>query len=472
MSGRILVVDDLPANVKLLEAKLTAEYYDVVVANDGPSALARTTSDLPDLVLLDVMMPGMDGFEVCKRIKSEPATTHIPVVMITALSDIADRVRGLEAGADDFLTKPVNDLALFARVRSLLRLKMMIDEWRLREKTCSDFGLAPAEATLFADDGRRASVLVAESSKLVSERIAQTLSLDEDRIVIAREMTEACAAARVEDPDIVIVGLGFDDDNGLRLCSHIRAQEETRHLPLLLIVDEADIADLVRGLDLGVSDYLFKPLDRNELIARCRSQVRRRRFHQRLRSNYERSLALALIDPLTGLYNRRFLGAHLTGVVHQMQQQGKPLSVVLLDIDHFKAINDTHGHDAGDEVLRELARRLTDNVRSIDAIARHGGEEFVVVMPDTPLDIALTVAERLRQRIASEKVQLPGGEAIDVTVSLGVSSSASREDSGPLMLKRADGALYSAKRQGRNRTVMDPAATAPDAAGGDTRLAV
>src|SRR3954468_7175240 len=162
MTARVLVVDDILSNVKLLEAKLTAEYFEVVTAFNGMECLAKMEQGIPDIVLLDVMMPGMDGFEVCRRIKSNTKTTHIPVVMVTALDQPSDRVTGLDAGADDFLTKPVDDTALFARVRSLVRLKMMTDELRMREETGQSMGLSDAGETLIENPNPVGRILVVE----------------------------------------------------------------------------------------------------------------------------------------------------------------------------------------------------------------------------------------------------------------------------------------------------------------------
>src|ERR1700704_6447760 len=172
MTARILVVDDVPANVKLLEARLSAEYFDVTTASNGTEALAICARAECDLVLLDVMMPDMDGFEVCRRLKSNAATHYIPVVMITALDGPADRVRGLEAGADDFLTKPVSDVVLLARVRSLTRLKMMTDELRMRAITSLEIGMEAPERSAVADTGKGGRILLVDDRPSSYERLA------------------------------------------------------------------------------------------------------------------------------------------------------------------------------------------------------------------------------------------------------------------------------------------------------------
>jgi two-component system cell cycle response regulator len=364
-------------------------------------------------------------------------------------------VRGLKAGADDFLTKPINDLALFARVRSLLRLKMMMDEWRLREDTCGQFDLL--EATDQPEgEVSDAHILLVEDNPLAARSMLGTLTADGQAGRVVSTTAEALAASREQRFDLIVISLLVDNENGLRLCSQFRSQEDTRQVPILLIVDDFDTPRLVKGLDIGANDYLIRPVDPNEMTARVRTQVRRRRYQDRLRQNYERSLSLALTDSLTGLYNRRYMTRHLEGLVQRAAGVGKSLSVMLFDIDHFKSINDTYGHDVGDEVLKVLAQRVSGNMRNFDMVARHGGEEFVVVMPDTSGEIAQSVCERLCQRIAGEPFRIasePG--LVNVTVSIGLTDFQGAGDSADDMLKRADRAMYRAKNGGRNRIEAD-----------------
>jgi two-component system cell cycle response regulator len=454
MSARILVVDDVEINVKLLGAKLASEYFDVLTASNGPAALELVAKELPDLILLDVMMPGMDGFEVCRQLKANPATADIPVVMVTALSDAADRLRGLEAGADDFLTKPVNDTALFARVRSLVRLKRMMEEWRLREEVCGRFAHAPGGSEKPEDMGP-ARILLLEENRLAAARIAETLAPMTGELIHVTGCKEALERldATIE---LVIAGMTVSDGDPLRLVSQSRASEQTRQVPILLVADESELPRLAKGLDLGANDYIVRPIDRNELTARARTQIRRKRLHDRLRENYHRSLSLALTDPLTGLYNRRYVAAHLDGLLARHDEGGKGPALLLFDIDHFKVINDTWGHLVGDEVLVEVAKRTLHDVRSFDLVARYGGEEFVVLMPETNMPLALVVAERLRLSIAERPFIVQGAAAeIPVTISIGVATL--EPGNGPNeLLRRADEALYAAKNNGRNRTMSWP----------------
>ena len=275
MSARVLVVDDVPANVKLLEARLSAEYFDVVTASSGAQALEICARARCDIVLLDVMMPDMDGFEVCRRLKTSPATHFVPVVMITALDSPSDRVRGLEAGADDFLTKPVSDVVLIARVRSLTRLKMMTDELRLRAATSLEIGMQAPERDAVADAGKGGRILLVDDRASSYERLAAVLSA-EHAVDVETDPSEALFHAAENNYDLLIVSLGLENFDGLRLCSQTRSLERTRHVPILAIADANSNARLLRGLEIGVNDYLLRPVDKNELLARARTQIRRR----------------------------------------------------------------------------------------------------------------------------------------------------------------------------------------------------
>jgi len=423
-----------------------------MTAVNGQEALAICERADCDVVLLDVMMPDMDGFEVCRRIKGGIATHHIPVVIVTALDQPSDRLKGLESGADDFLTKPVSDVALIARVRSLSRLKLMTDELRMRAVTSREIGLESPEREALAEAGRDGRVLMVDDRPALSERMQATLS-SEHVVDMEGDPTEALFHAAEGNYELVVVSLDLANFDGLRLCSQLRSLERTRNVPILAIAESDSNGRLVRALEIGVNDYLVRPFDKHEVLARVRTQIRKKRYTERLRDSVQLSIEAAVTDPLTGLYNRRYMETHVGTLVDQAAARNKPLSVLVLDIDYFKSINDTYGHDAGDDVLQDFAIRIRKSIRGIDLACRYGGEEFVVVMPETDMAVATMVAERLRRRIASEPFPIQKGtRTIEVTISIGIAALAPDDDAAAV-IKRADQALYRAKRDGRNRVV-------------------
>ncbi len=453
MTARVLVVDDIVANVRLLEAKLSAEYFDVVTAMNGLDALDAIQRSKPDIVLLDVMMPGIDGIEVCKRIKSNPITQHIPVVMVTALDQPEDRIRGLEAGADDFLTKPVNDVSLFCRIKSLVRLKMLTDELRLRSNSHQDIGLMTQAAD--SEQETHGSVLLFDARPSSAERIKQALASRHEVVTFddPEKLSQAVISNEVS-AELVIISLENEKFDALRLCAQVRSMEQLRQVPILIIVDPDDQQRLMKALDLGINDYLMRPVDRQELMARVRTQLKRFRYTEQLRNSVKTSIEMSITDSLTGLYNRRYLETHLTHLIEHSTNRGKTLSVISLDVDYFKAINDTFGHDSGDVVLQELAGRMRQMTRNVDLNCRIGGEEFLMVLPNTDSLSAERIAERVRRSVAAKPFNEKSGQPIQVTISAGIASLVGADDSLQKLLKRADLALYRAKREGRNRVIQ------------------
>lgn len=456
MSARVLVVDDFAPNRALLEAHLTAEYFDVLTAANGLEALAICARGDADIVLLDVMMPGMDGFEVCRRLKLDPATHHIPIVLVTALDQPADRVRGLEAGAEDFLTKPIDELALIARVRSLSRLKVVLDELRSRAATSTTLGMPDPVLDAIRQDVSGARVLVVEDRAAATRLIAETLATSH-LVDVESDPQEALFKGAEGDYDLFVVSLGLQGHDGLRLCSQLRSLERTRQVPIVIVAEPEERQRLLRALDLGVNDYLLRPIDRNELIARARTQLRRKFYADRLRDSVQASIELAIVDTLTSLHNRRYFDTNFAALMDQAARRGRPLSLMILDIDHFKRVNDTYGHDAGDSILKTFAARIRNVIRNSDLICRLGGEEFAVLMPDTTLEVGTRVAERVRRSIDSAPFALAiGRPPVPVTVSIGLAERGAIADVDALM-RRADAALYRSKGAGRNRVTADAA---------------
>jgi two-component system, cell cycle response regulator len=447
MTARVLIVDDVPANTRLLEAKLSAEYYQVASAKDGFEALRLADEWQPDLVLLDVMMPGMDGFECCRKLKAGATTLHIPVVMVTALGESAERLRGLEAGADDFLTKPVEYETLMTRVRSLVRLKRLLDEWRARGETARALGLSGEHPTAPSIAGARA--LVVDDWDLGAQTVQEALARDGIIIGRARTGAEAISLSAKTPFDLIVLSLSLIEEDPLKLASSLRAADATHNIPMLMIAEPEERDRILRGFDLGANDWLLLPLDENELRVRARNQIRRKFYQDRLRADLGTALEMALTDALTGLYNQRYLLRHLHGLLNA--GEARDIAALMIDVDHFKQVNDEYGHAAGDKALRAVAEVLRDNTRAFDSVARYGGEEFVVVMPGASIEEAMQAAERLRAAIETTTFAWLPDVACRLTISVGIATSEHQSITPEALLNKADGALYDAKRAGRNR---------------------
>ncbi|MES1202120.1 MAG: PleD family two-component system response regulator [Pseudomonadota bacterium] len=458
MSARVLVVDDIEANLRLLDARLSSDYYEVLTATRGEEAVQKAKREKPDIILMDVMMPGgIDGFEACRRIKAQPETRHIPVVMLTTLDDRESRLRGLQAGAEDFLTKPIDDVQLVARVKSLVGLKVVIDELRAREASGRKLGVIGEDLRPDPLDVHRliaGNVLVVDDNQNQIKRIQAALGVEHRVSVLGGEENAGAP------PDLLVVSVTAKSFDGFRVIARMHSSTPTRDLPILAIVEPDDQPRALRALELGAHDLIVRPIDEDEIVARARTLMRRKRYMDALRNRLDQSLELAVTDQLTGLYNRRFLFAQINPLVQRAQCGGDQVAVMMLDLDHFKRINDTYGHDVGDEVLREFAARLATNIRPSDFACRLGGEEFVVIMPAATGDLACLAAERIRRNVCSAPFQIQAAAVeLDVTVSIGVSAS-ENEDSAETLLKRADEALYDAKRAGRNRVIGKTASKA------------
>ena len=449
MTATILIVDDLDANIKLLEAKLLSEYYTVLTTTSGLQALKILEQNKVDIVLLDVMMPEMDGFETCKKIKSNSKTTHIPVVMVTALSDIEDRVKGLEAGADEFLTKPINDTALFARVKSLTRMKTVIDELKLRNETAAELGGQVIEPK---ENFTNSKILLLDDDVVQAKNIKTSLSPLSEQVRILPSTDDINSLGSFV-PDLVIISCQIDVEDPLRIGVMLRSKPAFKNSVLMLLAEEENISMVIKGMELGINDYFIYPVDESELQARVKTQLRRKQYQDNLRTELEESVDLSTKDGLTGVFNRRYFDIHIKQMSGKAKESGQKMCMMMLDIDHFKDVNDTYGHQAGDAVLRKLSETLKSSFRVTDLIARYGGEEFVVLLSKVELKNGIKIAEKTRTAIEAIDFVVPDQEQpLKKTTSIGIAEF-NLEESVEEFINRVDKALYEAKETGRNKVV-------------------
>ncbi|HCR86268.1 MAG TPA: PleD family two-component system response regulator [Alphaproteobacteria bacterium] len=456
MTGKVLVIDDLEPNLRLLEAKLKSEYYTVYTATNGYDGIKIAKEKMPDIILLDVMMPQIDGFTTCKKLKEDEQTAGIPIVMVTALTEQEDRVKGLNCGADDFITKPIDEFHLFVRVRSLIRIKELFDELKLRDITYSNFG-GSKNFLKSQTEKLNSKIILIDDDVFEIKKIKAALE-SEGHTLIVFNPDQPLEKIQEHDFDLVIVNTLLDEERALRMSVEIKGMTNKKRVPIIILVDESDKKVMLKGLQIGIDDYVLEPLDINELLARTRTLLRRKKYQDSLRHGIEDSINASVIDQLTKLYNRRYLETHLGTIFEEAKQKKDRIVLLTIDIDNFKKINDRPGwgHSIGDEVLKEVADRIKQCVRDNDLAVRHGGEEFIAVLTNTTVENGTIVAERIRKKIADTPIKIsvePYG--IDVTVSIGDAVMRHEGDSPEDLINRSDEMLYKAKTTGKNKVVSE-----------------
>ena len=463
MAGSILIVDDVSTNRIVLKAMLSGARYTTCQAASGAEALALTAAKQPGLVLLDVDLPDMSGIEIITRLRADPATRRIPVVAVTSHATPEMRLNLLHAGATDILAKPFNELLMLARLRSLLREHGTDAEFALREATCRELGFAEARSEF--SPPARVAMIAAQAETALRWKTALVQQMPGDRIEVIGQEKALTHATHNAAPDIFVIEADLArPSEGLRLMSELRSRAETRNAVIVIATSPSAVETQATALDLGANDLastnLSAPFMAQETALRLRRQLQRKHALERQRETLDEGLRLAMVDPLTGLYNRRYARTHLTRLAEHALRTKRSFAVMLLDLDRFKSVNDTYGHTVGDEVLTAVASRLRGNLRAVDLIARIGGEEFLIAMPDTSMPEARAAAERLRRVIESTPVPLHDGRSISVTISIGLALGGTTPDTPQQLVDQADSALLGAKSTGRNQVSVARAGTA------------
>ncbi|MBL8686406.1 MAG: response regulator [Alphaproteobacteria bacterium] len=400
MKGHILVVDDIPANLRLLEAKLLLENFRVTLAESGKKALEILADQAIDLILLDVMMPEMDGFELCQRIRKQKKLQNLPIVMVTAFGDIQHRVRSLEVGADDFLTKPINDIALFARIKSLLQLKFLTDQLHLREKTLSDFYLLPTSNFSTNDEIVYDNILLIHEANLAAEKIKKTLEEIRCHVdLVTNKQSLENVGSKIQDYAVIILSLSTTE-NGLELLSILRSDELTRRIPVLLTADESQLNKVVIGLEMGATDYFLRPVEKAEVLLRCRTQVRKSLYQERLKTIQNKSVSTAFIDEGTGLYNKKYLIKYLDSFTNDQAESKRNLSIAILSFMQTKAASSNrNSFDLIEKTAKEVSKKIVTHLSVTDLLIRLSQFDFAVIMNNTPVPVALQFTTKIKNHL-------------------------------------------------------------------------
>lgn len=454
MTGRILILDSVATNRIVLRVKMAAAQYEVSSCATHAEARELMDRHRPDLLLINMTDPVEDRYAFCKELRQSVKTESMGIICVGVADTGRARLAAIDCGADDVLPRPISDTLMMARIRSILRQRNIGLEWQLREDACRALGFEEDTAPMLRPV--RTALLSCGTAMTADLKARITQSLGQDLTTFATKLT-ANATQLPEKSELILVDATCSDLDPAQLfqtVADLKSRPETRTAALLIILAQGQEDAAAMSLDLGAEDVIFGNATSEEMKLRVNALMLRKAQRDKMNTSVRDGLHAAVTDPLTGLHNRRYADMHLLQIAEQSRTTGREFALMVIDVDHFKSINDTYGHAAGDDVLKALSDRLRHNLRPIDLLARIGGEEFMIVMPDTTISVAELAADRLRRVINDQPFDIRGeGDPLRVSVSVGVAVEAAIGPQGfdaSHLMGLADAALYEAKAGGRN----------------------
>jgi two-component system cell cycle response regulator len=451
--NKILIADDSPVTLASLSRMLSDDHYHTIQAADGQEALEKAFTELPDLILLDVMMPGIDGFEAARKLKEDFRTKHVPIILVTALDDPENRQAGMEAGAEEYLAKPVRRQELLARVNSMITLKQYREQLSIRNRSQRSLIVKCDEEENAGEVEEKLPVaLLVEDNEADARLIRHILEEFPLRLERVSRGKDAVQIAQSAEADLILLDILLPDMSGFEVCQQIKNSSKGRDIPIVVITCLDDLDSKLKCIELRTDDYLVKPIVARELQARVKILLEKKRQLDKLRSHYKAAMDSAVIDWLTSLYNHGYFKKFLDLEIKKSLRQKYPISLIMIDIDNFKTYNDSYSHAVGNIILQELAQVLFKLVRVVDLVARYGGDEFAVVLPYADLQGAYRAAQRIDQAIRTHRFSnITADREPQMTVSMGLAWYPQDAVHVDELIHCADLRLYRAKRKGKNQ---------------------
>lgn len=449
MSGNVLIIDDDLESLEITKKKLLTNYYNVYSSSDSTEAMDILSKNLIDVILLDIMMPKINGFELCTKIRSNPSMQYIPIVMFTAYNDVNNKDTSFQCGADYFLSKPIDVLSFSFKIKPLIRVKKTIDELRINNN------LNIEEINECFDEFLKSfkSIIVTNSKNKTKELESCIISLSPD-LLITNIPTEEHFTKKF---DIIFVDYNSDIDP-FATYSQFYGRIENRNSIFVLMVDNFDLYVIGGATNMGFDDFLVYNSGYAEVISKIKIQLKRKFYQDLLKKDLFMSSILSIKDSLTNAYNERYLEKHLKNLINKANNEDINLYLIILDIDDFKQVNDMYGHLSGDSIIVQVYKKILQSVRETDLVFRCGGEEFAVVIYDEKnRDIEIeTISNRILESVNKSdfKIEVSNINDYKKTVSIGVTKYFQNMSYHDFIYK-ADLAMYKAKKSGKNKICYD-----------------